>query len=57
MIHYCAWCGDEFAPVEYREAVAGEREFCSDSCEDASLEADEASMVYSLAFSGGASVF
>lgn len=57
MIHYCSWCGNEFAPVEYREVPAGELEFCSDSCEDASLEADEASMIYREAFAGGASVF
>lgn len=57
MIHYCAECGDGFAPVEYREVPAGELEFCSDECEDKSVDRDEFTEVYDEARYGGARVF
>jgi hypothetical protein len=53
MIHYCAECGEEFAPVEYREVPEGEAEFCSDECEDRREFTD----IYDVTFSGGAPVF
>lgn len=57
MIHYCAECGEQFAPVEYREVPDGEEEFCSNECEDKFAERIEFTDIYGVTFSGGAPVF
>lgn len=57
MIHYCAECGEEFAPVEYRKVPEGEEEFCSNECEDRYAERVEFTDIYGVTFTGGAPVF
>lgn len=54
MSAWCGWCREEFEPVEYRPASIDELNFCSDYCEEAQAEADQA---YTEARYGGAPVW
>lgn len=56
---WCAQCGDEFEPVEYRPLEIDEDEpnYCSAECEDTYLDQVDAELEYDVARYEGASVF
>lgn len=57
---FCANCGDEFEPVEYRPASIDDDNFCSELCEQEKAEEDaeveELSAIYDEARYGSSVV-
>lgn len=54
---FCAICGDQYDPVEYRPADPDGENFCSAECEDEFNEEDELTVLYIHSRYSGAPVF
>ena len=53
---FCAFCGDEYDPVEFRESDRvdpDEPSFCSDHCEDLNSAQEEKEFAYDMARDSG----
>lgn len=54
---YCAFCGDEYDPVEYRAVVdPDEPSFCSGGCEEDYFVAEELTEIYDQGRRAGAPI-